>query len=363
MEALQKDYERIVQEVYEALLGEGDVAVDVGAHTGRHTLPMARHVGPRGRVLAFEPLPSCRRTLVQLLQSQAADLVGTVSVHPQALSDTPGTSEFVVAVDDPGYSGLRERTYDRPTRLERIPVAVETLDRLCLHLPGLRFIKVDAEGAELHILRGATECIERFRPVVGFEFGARAIGGYDITPADMADFWVARGYLLLGITGERLSPAEFVRAAEQQDYWDYVAVPAEDRGDCRLVESTLRRARVDWQAAALGLRQAEQFANVGAETPPMSRYRGPLRPIARGMARLVLFLGRIVTRPQREFNVALLRTLFGLVSEMERAGVDAARSADRVRELEERVRHLESRLARLEAPDGAPELPFPRRAV
>src|SRR5262249_3039442 len=102
------DYEVLVQHVYEALLRPGDVAFDVGAHVGRHTAPMARCVGPTGRVLAFEPLPSCADEL------RRASAAGRVEIHDCALGATPGHAEFVVAVDQPAYSGLRERLYDAP---------------------------------------------------------------------------------------------------------------------------------------------------------------------------------------------------------------------------------------------------------
>jgi len=49
------DYELMLEQIYRAALRPGDIAVDIGAHEGRHTLPMARAVGPSGSVFAFEP--------------------------------------------------------------------------------------------------------------------------------------------------------------------------------------------------------------------------------------------------------------------------------------------------------------------
>src|SRR5262245_37742493 len=172
MPTIPTHYEQLVQLCYEALLGDGDVAVDVGAHNGRHSIPMARCVWPAGRVLAFEPLPMCRETIARKVAEQHPELAPNLTVYPYALGDFLGETEYVVAKDLPDYSGLRERYYDRPTRLERIPVQVKRLDDVCLDLPSLRYIKVDAEGGEYHILKGAVGCLRKFRPVVGFEFGA-----------------------------------------------------------------------------------------------------------------------------------------------------------------------------------------------
>src|SRR5262245_28889873 len=101
------DYEALVQRLYEAILRPGDVAFDVGAHLGRHTLPLSRRVGRMGRVIAFEPLPQC-------LASLHRDAPANVEIHDCALGAQAGPAEFVIAVDLPSYSGLRERLYDRP---------------------------------------------------------------------------------------------------------------------------------------------------------------------------------------------------------------------------------------------------------
>src|SRR5262245_38128077 len=129
-----RDYESLIQLLYEALLRPGDVALDIGAHTGRPAFPPARCVAPGGRALAFEPLPQCRATLERLLADHHDDLKDVLSIQPYALADYSGDSEFVVARDLLSYSGLKPREYDEPTRIERIPVAVRRLDDLCLEL-------------------------------------------------------------------------------------------------------------------------------------------------------------------------------------------------------------------------------------
>ena len=106
MSAVPIDYERIVQEVYEAVLDEGDTAVDVGAHAGRHTLPLARCVGEAGKVFAVEPLPACQETLRQAL-GQYPELSDVVHVLPFALSDRRGESPAgrpVTVIDSPSAS-------------------------------------------------------------------------------------------------------------------------------------------------------------------------------------------------------------------------------------------------------------------
>jgi FkbM family methyltransferase len=233
------DYEQLLEYFYCSLLKAGDVAIDAGAHTGRPTLPIARAVAPGGRVFAFEPLPLAR---AQLDHSIAIGAAG-VSVYPYALADREGEDEFVVAVDLPAYSGLKTRIYDGPTRLERIRVDVRMLDSLLADADRLDYIKIDAEGGELGILRGAKALLARFAPVVTFEFGANSLGNYGITVEDMADFWVGRPYAIFDILQRPLNRDAFILSAKRQDVWDYVALPV-DRA-----KGLLRR----WQSHSNGM--------------------------------------------------------------------------------------------------------------
>ncbi len=344
MEAYPIYYERIVQEVYEAVLRDGDVAVDVGAHTGRHSFPMARCVAPGGQVFAFEPLPVCRETLQAELTGQHPELASVLTVWPQALGERPGESPFVVAEDALPFSGFQEVQYPVSTRLRRIHVAVETIDNLFLPLPALRFLKIDAEGAELAILRGAAATLDRCRPVVAFEFGSSAAAvGQD--PLEMAAFWRQHGYRIYNTHGRRLTEADFAEATRRLESWDYVAVPAEDADLEWTVRETLQRPRVNWLAVSAYLRQAGVHAPVGTTLPPLRSFRGPLHGLARGAGRLVLWLARIVTGPQREYNQALLRCLGHLADGLEQAEAERNRRDLRIRELERSVARLREMLA------------------
>jgi FkbM family methyltransferase len=347
MDADPVDCECIVQEVYEALLRDGDIAIDVGAHVGRHSFPMARCVHPTGKVFAFEPLPMCRQVLDEQLAGAHAELAGVLTVFPQALADHAGDRPFVIAEDALPFSGLHEGVYPGPTAVRRITVAVETLDRVFLDLPALRYMKIDAEGAELAILRGAESLLERLRPVVGFELGMSANQQLGSTPANMARFWEKHSYNVYGIHGRRLTESDIVESARRHEIWDYVAVPREDTVADKAVRQTLRRPRVNWLVVNDTLQQARRHAAVGSEVPPLRRFRGPLHGLARTAARLVLFLARIVTRPQQEVNLALVHCLGRLAADLEKTEKEQHWRDSRLRALEEQVRRLEQSLARL----------------
>ncbi len=224
------DFEALLQRAYQAVLREGDIAIDVGAHVGRHCIPMANSVSPSGKVFAVEPLPVCRGYLTHQIEVFHKELKDIIKIYPFAMSDYEGKGEFVVAKDALAYSGLRERIYDVPTELEKIPVTIKTIDNLFLDLPSLRYIKIDAEGGEYHIMRGAAACIDKFRPLVSFEFGVNSIKEYGFTPDEPAQFLLDRGYRIYDILGRLLpAPSDFVQSATSQNVWDYIAVPAENK--------------------------------------------------------------------------------------------------------------------------------------
>jgi len=221
------DFEQRLQEVYERILRPGDVCIDVGAHAGRHAFPMARRVSPGGHVYAFEPVPNMFEHLRAAIV--AAEETGCITLFPFAASDRDGVSEFVVAVDNPAYSGLKERVYDTPTRLERITVETCTLDRVLSDIGSARYLKIDVEGGEWGVIRGASRLIERFRPVVSFEFGEASYRKYGVNPEEVHAFFADRDFAVVDILGHRLDRDQFVVSCRDQHVWDYIAIPADGR--------------------------------------------------------------------------------------------------------------------------------------
>jgi FkbM family methyltransferase len=228
--SLHQEYEQRLQNVYEFFLKPGDVAIDVGAHSGRHTSPMAKAVSGEyinGLVYAFEPMPNCITNLRHRLKVDKIP-EDRVLINQLALSDSEGDVEFVVAVDRPEESGLRERVYNGPTRIEKIPVKMKCLDNIPISNAGsLAFLKIDCEGAELPVLKGGLRTVSTRRPVVGFEFGKSTYTAYGINPLDMFNYFHNMDYVMYDIKGKKLDSVQFVTSCEVGGLWDYVAIPKE----------------------------------------------------------------------------------------------------------------------------------------
>lgn len=138
----------------------GTVAVDVGAHTGYYTLLFAKRVGPQGQVLAFEPE---ERGLDFLRKNIAMNGRENVTVWPVALSNRTGRlvekeCGFFISEDDQadGKScGLEVRVFDDLARqggLDRVDI-----------------VKIDVEGAELDVLEGMQQTLDRWHPGILLE--------------------------------------------------------------------------------------------------------------------------------------------------------------------------------------------------
>ncbi|WP_041939895.1 FkbM family methyltransferase [Frankia sp. ACN10a] len=146
------------------VLRENSNCIDVGAHRGDVLRTILQHA-PRGQHIAYEPLPHMAAALT-------TDFPG-VQVRQAALSDKPGVLPFSYVRSRPAYSGLRDRVPDTED-VEQIQVAVEVLDEALPADYQPTLIKVDVEGAEYGVFRGARKLIAASRPHLVFEFGAGA---------------------------------------------------------------------------------------------------------------------------------------------------------------------------------------------
>lgn len=200
--------------------------VDVGAFEGTLTRPMVT-IAPNGHHFAIEPQPLYAKRL------RAA--FPRVTVCECALGDTAGRAKFVLALDDPTRSGFKGQDYPTPhERTDTVEVEVRKLDDLVPADVRVRFMKIDVEGAEYMVLRGARETILRGRPYIAFEYGNAGIKSYGTTPEMMwallhdeykLDLQLMRTWL---DGGQGFSRDAFIAEVRHGGEWMFVAYPADD---------------------------------------------------------------------------------------------------------------------------------------
>ncbi len=184
----QRDWYRNDMAVLADLCAPGDTVVDVGANLGFVTAMLASLVGNAGTVIALEPSPSTYRKLVKTVA--ANDLSQVLPLNIGA-GEKRATLELVDVSRESGNRTLVPNAPHAAARSERVDVI--PLDEL----PELRdrrvaLLKIDTEGFEAQVLRGAQALLTRDKPVIYVELG----GGASYQPSTQAalDILGSHGY-------------------------------------------------------------------------------------------------------------------------------------------------------------------------
>ena len=139
-------------------LKPGDGFLDVGAHIGYFSLPVAKLVGADGRVFSVEPWSA---SAALLRHNVGLNGFEHVTVIESAASDEDGEAAFTVSRLSPMWNTLRHGTLDGETHA--VTVKTRTLDSLMAEhgWPSIAGIKLDVEGAESQVLRGSEQLLNR----------------------------------------------------------------------------------------------------------------------------------------------------------------------------------------------------------
>ena len=192
-------YDLQTLQVMRKLLQPGSCCIDVGCHRGVIMKEMVA-LAPQGDHWGFEPLPDLFAGLVERFKDNPR-----VHLRAEALSDAEGSATFQHVVDQPGYSGFRKRRYESAdTRTVEIQVRMARLDELIPNEQRIDLIKIDVEGAELQVLRGAEGLVRRCKPVIVFEHGLGAADHYGTEPEHIHDLLSGYG-LSIGLMGDWLA--------------------------------------------------------------------------------------------------------------------------------------------------------------
>ena len=184
---------RILQGICRA----GSYMFDVGGNLGLMAIPVLKTV-PDSSVVSFEPspnsLPFLRRTV------GGAGFGDRWRLVEQAVGSTPHTAQFSLSRPDDGlYDGLKST--GRVAEAGKAMVEVTTLDAAWKNIgrPPVAAIKIDVEGAELDVIRGAPECLKQTRPIILIEWNATNLAAYGIKPEQLLETAQDIGYGLYAL--------------------------------------------------------------------------------------------------------------------------------------------------------------------
>lgn len=191
-------YERQTRGALRRLVSPGSLVLDIGANIGAHTLPLARQVGPEGRILAFEPTDFAFRKLSRNLE-----------LNPELASRVTTNHCFLTATDDDRvptaiYSswpleqqpGLHAKHLGREMRTEA--ARARSIDSVLAELGGrvVQFVKLDVDGFECDVLRGARNMLSTMRPVFVMEIAPYVLVERGASLEELLSFFIPNGYKL-----------------------------------------------------------------------------------------------------------------------------------------------------------------------
>ncbi|MGL4976146.1 MAG: FkbM family methyltransferase [Bosea sp. (in: a-proteobacteria)] len=161
-------------ELMAQVLQPGDNVIDVGANIGSLTVPIAKTIGPSGHVFAFEPQP-------RIFQVLAANCVLNHATNARLFHAGAGSVAGEIEIAEISYSAqhnygaipleqlaeaARINAGDATRMSRKVPIV--TIDEV-YDLPTLKFIKIDVEGMEVDVLKGAKATISKMRPALYIE--------------------------------------------------------------------------------------------------------------------------------------------------------------------------------------------------
>jgi len=150
-------WEPYVKEVFKTK--KSDVVIDVGAHIGTYCIPKAIEVGQEGKVIAFEPNPINIHVLKKNIFENHLE---NISLIEKAVSEKADNVKLSLS-DDPMLSMITKESNQNTVDVETVP-----LDSLLekFSLEKVNWLKIDAEGSEISVLKGAKKMISKFHPKI-----------------------------------------------------------------------------------------------------------------------------------------------------------------------------------------------------
>lgn len=178
------------------------VFFDVGAYFGYYSLVVAHATRGAATVHAFEPVRANHALLVENCRLNG---FGGIHPHPLALSDEPGTAEIELPPESNRGSG---RVVAGDATGPHETVTLTTLDHFVAahEIRRLDFVKIDVEGAELAVIRGARAALARFRPTLLVELNPAALRARQAEPVELLSLLRELGYSVAEVRAGGVRP-------------------------------------------------------------------------------------------------------------------------------------------------------------
>ena len=169
-----KDYEKSFFEFVKTNVKSGDIVLDIGAHIGLMAVLLGRQVKPGGKVYAFEPTPGSYGHLCDVVRFN--NLEETVIPVNMPVTEKSGMVSFFISDNEIDVANTLT-PWEQEKELGSLKIKATSIDDFIRErqLTKVDFIKIDAEGAELKVLKGGYNTIKNFRPKINLALHPDAI--------------------------------------------------------------------------------------------------------------------------------------------------------------------------------------------
>jgi FkbM family methyltransferase len=158
-------WEKKLVSIYSNIIKEGDTVLDCGAYIGSHSAIFSKLVGQSGKTISIEPQPKIVECLKKTIERNKFN---NIELIPKCV----GCSEDKV-IFSTTLNGRASMTHLRPRLHNKVDMSLDVFSIDSLKLSRCDFIKIDVEGSEFMVLKGAVGTIAKFRPTMIFETWAR----------------------------------------------------------------------------------------------------------------------------------------------------------------------------------------------
>ncbi|MDB9467029.1 FkbM family methyltransferase [Dolichospermum circinale] len=217
------DPENWVSKVISHFAVSNTIFIDIGAQHGRHFLALLESSKANVLVLACE----ANKDLVIGMERKMQNAIhsGNLHIFHTAVLDYVGQTEFFVNTQDSGYSGLIARDIKKLEEyFQPCNVNVTTIDEIYKGYQNpVSVIKMDVEGAEFKVLKGACNCIKINKPIIIFECANNAAPFYDYNLYTLLNWFHKIDYLVSTINGVELNDFNSQHIFQNNLCHDFVA--------------------------------------------------------------------------------------------------------------------------------------------
>jgi FkbM family methyltransferase len=204
-------YDDAIIDQFTSVFQKDWVVMDIGANIGYYALSFARALKQLGggTVIAVEPLPANAAKLQQHISLNELDAL--LTIERMALGDKNGTiTIYATESGNTGNAYIGDKPIEQVKGTSSCDIPIERLDdcRLTKELHRCDFIKMDIEGAEILLLKGAPEFLKKFKPVIYGEFNSFFIEKFGYDFMDVADLLMPLDYKPFIKKGSQYEPVQ-----------------------------------------------------------------------------------------------------------------------------------------------------------